>query len=443
MSNLMLAFLGTNDYQPCNYCLNDKKISNVRFIQEALASIFCKDWSKEDKIIIFLTEDAKNRNWVDNGHKGKDGKLRCEGLNSRLKSLNLNASIIAKYVPDGRSEQEIWEIFSCVFKQINNGDEIIFDITHGFRSLPMLAIIILNYAMVLKNIKIKGVYYGAFESLGTISNVENIPIKDRNVPIFNLTPFIYLFNWTVATENFLSYGDAKDLDKLTKERLEPILKATKGKDRSAQNLRYLSVQLKKMTELIQTSRGYSIIKEFDFDILRRLISCNKETILKPINPLLGMISDKIKGFNNSDIKNGYAAVNWCVEHNLIQQGYTILEETMITEIVAKYFGKAEINNISKREIVSQAIHIKSSKIQEDKWKEPARNNKSMVRKIVDELGDDFVGIFDSVSQYRNDINHAGFRKNPHKPEDIKKKLIEYYKKLIGGSKCLDWQNRFF
>jgi len=431
MSNVMLAFLGTSDYQPCNYYLNDKKISNVRFIQEALASIFCKDWGEDDKIVIFLTKDAENRNWVDNGHKGKDGKLRCEGLKSRLKSLNLNAHIITKDVPDGRSEQEIWEIFSCVFNQINKGDEIIFDITHGFRSLPMLAIIILNYAMVLKNIKIKGVYYGAFESLGPIDYVMKIPIKDRNAPIFNLTPFVYLFNWIVATENFLSYGDAKDLNKLTEERLAPILRASKGKDKSAQNLRRLSRQLKEMTESIQTSRGYSIIKEFDFDNLKRLISCNKETILKPINPLLDMISDKIKGFNNSDIKNGYAATNWCIKHNLIQQGYTILQETMIAEIVAKYFRKAEIDNIDNREIVSQAINIKVKKIseEENKWKEPAKNNKSMVRKIVDELDDDFVGIFDSVSQYRNDINHAGFTKNSHKPNSIKKKLEEYLDKI--------------
>ena len=50
------------------------------------------------------------------------------------------------------------------------------------------------------------------------------------------------------------------------------------------------------------------------------------------------------------------------------------------------------------------------------------------------LDDDFVKTYDSVSQYRNDINHAGFGDNPSKPGNIKKKLDGYYTKLKGGTK---------
>lgn len=430
----MLAFLGTNDYLPCNYLLDGMEVSNVRFVQEALAAILCKDWGEEDEIIVFLTKEAKNKNWVDNGHKDKDGNpLQSEGLKHRLEHLNLKADIVPRDVPDGRSEYEIWEMFDLVFNQINDGDEIIFDITHGFRSLPMLVIIILNYARALKDIKIKGIYYGAFESLGTLRDVKKMDIVDRNAPIFNLTPFVHLFNWTVAIDDFLTYGDAKDINELTNEELTPILRATEGKDKSAQNLKTLSTKLKKMTELIQTSRGLSVIRDFDFNNLRELISYNKESILKPINPLLDKISDKIKGFNNNDIENGYAAVEWCIEHNLIPQGYTILQETMITEIVAKHFGEAEIANRDKRELVSQAINIKHRRIPEDKWNKVAESNKDVLLKIMSELDDDFIRIFDSVSQYRNDIDHAGFRDSPHKPEGLNRKLKEYYEKLKGGA----------
>jgi CRISPR-associated Csx2 family protein len=434
MSNVMLAFLGTNDYLPCNYSLDGMDVSNVRFVQEALASILCKDWSEEDKIIVFLTKEAKNKNWADNGHKDRDGKpLQRVGLEHRLEQLNLKVSVGTRDIPDGRSEYEIWDMFDLVFNQIQDGDEIIFDITHAFRSLPMLVIIILNYARALKDIKIKGIYYGAFESLGTIRDVEKMHIEDRKAPIFNLTPFVHLFNWTVAIDDFLTYGDAKNINVLTNEGLTPILRATEGKDKSAQNLKNLSTKLKKMTELIQTSRGLSVIRDFDFNNLRELISYNKESILKPINPLLDKISDKIKDFNNNDIENGYAAVEWCIEHNLIQQAYTILQETMITEIVAKHFGESEIANRDKRELVSQAINIKHRRIPEDKWNKAAENNKDVVLKIMSELDDNFIRIFDSVSQYRNDIDHAGFRDSPHKPEGLKRKLKEYYEKLKEGA----------
>lgn len=430
----MLTFLGTNDYLPCNYLLNKKKADNARFVQEALASILCKNWDEEDKIVVFLTEDAKNRNWVDNGHKDRDDKpLQREGLKRRLERLGLKANILTKEIPRGRSEGEIWDIFGIVFNQISEGDEIIFDITHGFRSLPMLAMIVLNYAKVLKNIKINGIYYGAFESLGFKRDVEKMSKKHRNAPIFNLSPFVRLFNWTGAIDNFLTYGDAKDINTLTNEKIMPILRETEGKNKEAKNLRNLGVQLEKLTELIQTSRGYGLVRDFDFSQLRELIDSNTKSTLKPLNPLLGRISDKIKSFANNEIEKGYSAVKWCIEHNLIQQGYTMLQEMMISEIVANNFEKDKIANREKRQLVSQAINIKHRKKPENKWEEPAQSNKKDVQRILDGLDEDFVKIYDSVSQYRNDINHAGFGDNPHKPEVLKKRLKMYYEKLRGGN----------
>jgi CRISPR-associated Csx2 family protein len=432
MSRVLLAFLGTNDYLPCNYLLNEKeKIGGVRFIQEALVSLFCKDWTEEDRVIIFLTEEAKNKNWVDNGHKDKDGKpLQREGLKRRLESLGLKAKILDKEIPDGRTEKEVWRIFDEVLNQINDGDEVIFDMTHAFRSLPMLAIIILNYAKVIKGIKIKGIYYGAFESLGSIREVEKMDIQDRNAPIFNLTPFVRLFDWTNATHNFITYGDAKDLSGLTQQEIKSILADTQGKDEDAQNLRKLSTQLKKFTELIQMSRGRKLIEDVDFDGLRELIK--KEGFLKPINPLLDKIADKIKDFKNRDIKNGYAAVEWCIQHNLIPQGYTLLQETMISEVVARHFDKSEIFKEEKRELVAQALQIANKNIPETKWNELAKNRKEDVQKIISCLSKDFIKIYDSITQDRNDINHAGFRTHPSEPKALQDRLRGYYEKLKKG-----------
>lgn len=412
MSKILMAFLGTADYKPCNYLLNGyEPVNNVRFIQEALASLLCKDWTENDRIIIFLTEKAKNTNWIDNGGK--------EGLERRLKSLELKVNPIPKSVPEGRTETEIWTIFDEVFNQINTDDEIIFDITHGFRSLPMLAIVILNYAEVLKNIKIGGVYYGAFDAKDA----------DNNAPIFNLTPLVHLFNWTNATRNFLTYGDAKDMCKLAYEEIKPILIDTQGKDETIKNLRWFNEQLGKFTQSILTCRGHAIIRDFEFDRLKKLAEPHKEGYIKPMNPLLGKIAKEIKNFNNNDPMNCYAAVKWCIDHNLTQQGYTFLREAMITEIVEKEFGMDKIIDKDARDIVETAINIKNKNLIDD-----SKKNKDDIVHIIDSLDSDFILRYNEISQRRNDINHAGFRESPMKPDDLIRDLEKYYEKLKRGAK---------
>ncbi|WP_425505358.1 CRISPR-associated DxTHG motif protein [Thermosulfurimonas marina] len=68
---------------------------------------------------------------------------------------------------EGRSEEEIRDNFRKVIENLSEGEEVFFDITHSFRSLPMLNLVALSYARVLKGIRIRGIYYGAFEVLGS------------------------------------------------------------------------------------------------------------------------------------------------------------------------------------------------------------------------------------------------------------------------------------
>ncbi|MHA1380379.1 MAG: TIGR02221 family CRISPR-associated protein [Candidatus Helarchaeota archaeon] len=434
MSKALLAFLGTNNYTPCNYFLDEeKKIDNVRFIQEALISLFCKNWTIEDRIIIFLTEQARESNWVDNGHRKGGKSLQLEGLKRRLEQLTLRAKLIPVGIPKGQTKQEIWDIFNIIFNQINNNDEIIFDITHALRSLPMLTTIILNYAKVIKNIKIKGVYYGAFDVLGYKSEVEKMRMEDRNAPIFNLTSFISLFDWTNAINNFIIYGDAQQINELSQAEIKPILKETRGENKKAQSVRRFMAQLENLSKIIQTCRGLKLIKEFNFDELQKLIDENRDSFIKPMNPLLDKISVKIKDFKNADIKNGYAAVEWCIKHNLIQQGYTILQETIISEKVIEHFGIEGINDINNRELVvkayNAAIKTRSGKKSVTFEDGKSRKDEATLQKIIKSLDEKLVRIYDSISQSRNDINHASFRPNSHKPAILKNKLKKYYENI--------------
>ncbi|MBU0698719.1 MAG: TIGR02221 family CRISPR-associated protein, partial [Proteobacteria bacterium] len=73
MARVYLSFLGTNDYLSCCYFKNDKKLENVRFVQQATLKFFCDDWTLEDRILIFTTDEAYRKNWLNDGHQDHEG----------------------------------------------------------------------------------------------------------------------------------------------------------------------------------------------------------------------------------------------------------------------------------------------------------------------------------------------------------------------------------
>ena len=104
-----MSFLGTGDYVKCIYYFNGEKSPVVKYVQEATVRLFCKDWNDNDKIFIFLTEDARKNNWEDNE------KNNYTGLKKRLKNLQIRPSVKGISIPYGKNEREIWEIFDIIF----------------------------------------------------------------------------------------------------------------------------------------------------------------------------------------------------------------------------------------------------------------------------------------------------------------------------------------
>lgn len=52
---VFISFLGTNNYLQTYYELKGEYSPVVRFIQQALVGFLCKDWTKNDSVMIFYT----------------------------------------------------------------------------------------------------------------------------------------------------------------------------------------------------------------------------------------------------------------------------------------------------------------------------------------------------------------------------------------------------
>ena len=142
---VFISILGTSFYRECTYTDGDTqfKSSPTRFIQQAsLELVGAKEWTEEDKVVIFLTQNARKDNWektiVERKPLGKDTPEPYKGLEAVLQEMDLKAQVEDKDIKDGMNKEEIWEVFQTIYDTLQEGDELHLDLTHSFRFLPML-----------------------------------------------------------------------------------------------------------------------------------------------------------------------------------------------------------------------------------------------------------------------------------------------------------------
>lgn len=388
MPRKLLTFLGVADYKPCIYTLNDMHSPVVHYVQEALAGLVCKDWTAEDSICVFLTTDAEQKNW-----QNEENPYQVLGA-ELLDRLQLACQV--KPITDfkeGFGELQIQSNFKLIYDNLEEGDEVWLDITNAFRSIPFFAAVLLNYAQFLKHIKVKAIFYGAFEVLGVPAHKIDATIPDpaaRLVPIINLSSLIELQNWTNAANDFLTHGNAKELSRIAEQQGHHVL---------ARNLA-------KVTDAFAVVRGREIVNGSIFQDLQQSLQA-----LRTEDAILDSIVDKLsaafQGFHTEDILNGFRAAQWCYEHQLYQQGITIVREAIVS-LICRLVHLPEDNYPAGRKYVETAFNCHGKSPHE--WKKVSANDKPLIQSIINQpLLQRHVSIYKDLSyQYRNDINHGGF-----------------------------------
>lgn len=414
MAKVFISFLGTSSYKPCKYVFEEKTdTESVRFVQETILRNLCTDWTEEDKVLIFLTKDAEKKNWYDSGQDDlhtqnmKTAGQDAEGLKTRLKRISLAPRITpVTGIKEGGSVDDIWEIFMQVQEQIQEGDLLFLDITHGFRSLPMLVMVLLQYLKIVKKTDVGGIYYGAYEYPLKVER----PGQARMAPVFDLIGFHTLQNWTAGADVLVNYGNAGRIENVLRSHCGPILKKTRGGDKTARHMNKLADLLKEMTALFETVRGYELIEGRKIVRLRELIidlKKNKE-ILAPLKPLLAVIEEKVSGYKAQNLDNGFRAVDWCIEHELVQQGITLLQETIVTWLLTA----CGLNRADRRarELAGQQFSIIGKNIPESRWLAPSKDRKEDARDLqkIIRSKESLVAYYNELSTLRNDINHGGY-----------------------------------
>jgi CRISPR-associated Csx2 family protein len=421
MANVYVSILGTSDYQPCVYHCEEFEVKNVRFVQEATVAHLCRSWTPEDRILILTTDKAHSKNWIDNGHERNGETLAREGLETRLRKLNLQVEPKSIHIPEGFSEEELERIFQMMYDQLGYGDQVFFDITHAFRHISMQALVVLHYAKVLKNIEVKGIYYGAFEAIGEPREVARMAPEERRAPILDLRYFDTLLDWSQGVYSFANAGDASLCSRLAETGVHGVLAETRGKNEEAQVIKGVAKRMTDFTKDLATCRCRNISKSAA-DLKDLASKCSESTMLPAFKPLVEKIREEVKEFDGDEILDGVRAARWCFTHNLIQQGCTILSETVISQLCRLMGLNPEIQN--DRELASAAVTIFAKKIPQEEWNRVSSENPDRTRACLDALDRrrKLVEIHRNLSRLRNDINHGGKNDEAMKAADFEKNV---------------------
>lgn len=192
MTLVILTTLGAGKYEEATYQWADRAPLRTKLVSAAL-----KGWFPQATVKVLCTPRALQEN----------GALLSELLPDH-QSLP---------IANGENDAHNWQLFQTVADSVPNGAEVIFDITHGFRSLPVVTLLALSYLRAVKNVTVRGVVYGAWERGRAPDDV---------TPVFDLTPMLGLLDWASAAERFIDTGDARRIVTLLNE--QPTLASVNG-----------------------------------------------------------------------------------------------------------------------------------------------------------------------------------------------------------------------
>ncbi|MBN8725318.1 MAG: TIGR02221 family CRISPR-associated protein [Acidobacteria bacterium] len=408
----LITFLGTGNYQETNYFwekdASEKLEYKTKFFPEALAN-----WLKPEKVLVLLTEEAENHNnWKE--------------LKSLLET-KFNYTPFVVNIPSGSNETELWQIFSRLTKYIEQSDELVFDITHGFRSLPLLSLLAISYLRVAKNINVEYLLYGAFDARDKNNNLS---------PTFNLTEFVNLLDWITATDQFVKTGDSSQIGKLIKiphdnqlENLKnlPVEQKIEGKKTLAKSLKELGNILDTLSKSLLLVRPIEIsknVERLEKNLNDEKAKIEAELSAKPILVLFDRIQQEYKNFENTDLTTQLKLIEWYINHNHISQAVSLGREWLISWASEALGLKPWHNYLAKdhRSLIEDGInnyyHWKKEK------KKKKEEGKSFVKPIlmIEQINnidktDAFYKAWSTID-LRNDLMHCGMRPDPLKVENI-------------------------
>ena len=371
----ILTTLGTGSYEPTNYVWGERAYQTSLFVTAVAA------WVPGATVKAVSTELAWER---------QGGAL-----------LAAIPSVERVPIPDGANEDELWQIFNVLVEAIPAGETVIFDITHGFRSQPVLSLLVASFLRVAKGIRLEAVLYGAYE-------------RDRErSPVFDLTPFVAMLDWANATERFLETGDARKIASLIREQRKNPLNSV------AARLTDLSEALALVRPILVTQKAS--------DLMVRIEEARAEPWEAQHAPLK-LLLDRIQtGFSplaaTEPLRAQWQQIGWLTTHQHYLAAAALAREWLVHVRVVVAGGTIVPIDNALRDAA-------------ESWLNNADNEKGSAPHEAPPEWKASVALWRNLTDLRNDLAHCGLRVSPRPPKAIRDSVTTLPSELAAAARLL-------
>ncbi len=395
--NRLFSFIGTGRCLPCRYFKGEHVAQETPVVQLALLELLQKEGHEIHEVVVFATDIAREKN----------GELLINEFQEKeVKTPYKLIPVVGSVTGDN-----IWDLFETVYNEIQTGDTIYFDITHGFRSFPLAVLPMLHYSRELKKIDVGGIYYGNLEAGSTIEGVIHAPLDE-------LTDVLSFLEWTYGINTFLKTGSAEVISRLVNEekKKNPLVSNCNTK---------VANSMQKFNRALETCRGISFQENAEeLKAIVREAAQDTTGYHKLLKNLFNELDEKMAVFTSDKVMDPFYAVKWCIDHGLTQQAYTLLNEHVITALCLLLNENCEDKNT--RQIVSRAIHIISNKDTRDSYEPSSEREGEIIKRTRALLGPhpEVISCLNTLKTYRNDLNHAEHVDSPAPSQRFEIKIRE-------------------
>ncbi|MFB6271714.1 MAG: TIGR02221 family CRISPR-associated protein [Salinibacter sp.] len=363
---IVLSFLGTGNYQQTTYQWGSKQHTTPYFA-DAINQFFV-----DHQLKVVMTREAQDEH----------GQLLSE---------------VCEYepliIPSGQSQSELWEMFDLIETAIPEGCSLVVDVTHGFRSQPMIALAICVYLRTVKQVEVERIVYGAYEATD----------EHGLTPVFDLTPFLDLIDWSMAAHQFQRHGNAIPMkDLLQAIHTQSHIDTDHYK---AQGLSTLGNRLSDFSRASAMIRPQEILDNSQ-QVLNALEKARQDLEnldeTRPFSAILETVKQRVAPFANQQglfSRQGFDQQANMIEFYLQTEQYpqaiTLAREAIVSKVCTQ--------------LQQDPLEKEGRKQAEDYLNTLAHGQRRMSQSGAER---EVANLWLKVGEIRNDIDHAGMRTDP-------------------------------